>query len=166
MTEPKYLSVEVIGAAPQSHVDDGTTLDAVLSPRVGLDAELGDAFQGHEGGGGARDGHLVQGGVPVVAVVVGDAVHRKVVGGAAQAVDVHGQESPAGGPLHPGDHLQEAIEVAPAQRQGFDAPGVDQGVLAILLGLDIAATASTVTVSVRSPTCKLKSAWVMMPMAT
>ena len=129
-------AVQVVPAALHHHVDHG----AAFYPEFGrgklLDHKLLSGVDRDQRRRNAHHPGLVQDRIAVEAVVVRNAIHQEVVGGAPHAVDVDGQETAAGHALNARNDSKQGIDVAAADRQIGDSVLIDEGVQAVLGDFD------------------------------
>src|SRR5207302_8892359 len=88
VTNPERAAVQVVATALQPDIDYRAAAYSVLHAGIRLHIEFGYAFQWDQSRCRARNSRLTGRRFAVVAVVVGNAVHRKIVGSGALAVDI------------------------------------------------------------------------------
>ena len=124
--------MQVVPAALHHHVDHGAAFHPEFGRGKLFDHKLLSRVDRDQRRRNAHHPGLVQDRITVEAVVVRNAIHQEVVGGAPRAVDVDGQEPAAGHALNARNDSQQGIDVATADRQIGDAVLIDESIQAVL----------------------------------
>ena len=110
-------TVELVGAAFQADVDDGSGFPSILRSLVLLVVKFLDRVKRQVAGRCSLNSGVVQNGLTVVRVVVVGAIDNVVIVVGPVAIRGRGVKAASGNALHSRPELQQVLEIPPLQRQ-------------------------------------------------